>query len=714
MVSVLMIAGAVPRQEAVLVKALRQFREQGVQVRLVCNFNLKRLRLDPKLAQVHSLVTAGNAPGTLRAEPNRALWLRARRDRVVRTWMRDADVMVSLDTLAVYTVWEMAQRQLRADACQGLVPAARAVQARLDGTPLRRPPLTAAVRARARTGASALARGTRQSALAAANRSVRASMSPAVMRTGIGAAFWQAVTAAPALPDRIRTGLTHHVHIRLVKAERPRAAAATTARTIARLKNRKAQIDLLAREAKSELSNGLVPVCLQKTASSQLAMADEFLAKKNPTKASQFTYQAIRLLFNPVPQLEQASSPLVDPAAGYLASLRSSGVGQALVAPRGRSVPAAPGPTDRPLRLLLLTRGEHQGSDIAQLHQHYSFLPGAELRHLQLDSDPAAEKLARNAPAMVEHRLSGDTTPYGARVAEWLEPHLEWADTVLVDSCPAAALLTLVDPGDTRVIARLHDTDVADLWGQLVDFSRIDDVVFVSAHLRDLASAAVPLLGSANGPTAHIVPAALDLQQHQQAKAPNAQFTLGVLGSDTAAKDAFWAIEVLRLLRAEDERYELLLIGDAPDTATSAVNRRYLNDLARQIDAFGPGITHRAGAENVAQSLPEVGIVLSSSKRETFHRALVEGAASGALPVVRDWPFFAGLPHGAGDLFPADWLVQTARQAADRILAATQDEQTWAGAGADSSKHALTTWDWSVVHPHYDALLRVPVSDSVG
>ncbi len=710
MVSVLMIAGAVPRQEAVLVKALRQFREQGVQVRLVCNFSLKRLRLDPKLAQVHSLGAAAAPPGMLRAEPSRALWLRARRDRVVRTWMREADVMVSLDTLAVYTVWELAQRQLRADACQGLVPAARAVQARLDGTPLRQPPLTVGVGARARASASALARSTRQGALAAANRSVRASMSPAVMRTGVGAVFWQAVTAAPALPDRIRTGLTHRVHIRLVKAERPRAAAATTARTIARLKNRQAQIGLLAREAKSELSNGLVPVCLQKTVSSQLAMADEFFAKKNPTKASQFAYQAIRLLFNPVPQLEQASSPLVDP--GYLDSLRSSAVGQALAAPRGRSVPAAPAPADRPLRLLLLTRSEHQGSDIPQLRRHYSLRPGVELRHLQLDSDPTAEKLARNAPAMVEHRLSGDTTPYGSRVADWLEPHLRWADTVLVDSCSAAALLTLVDPGDTRIIARLHDIDIADFWGQLIDFSRIDDVVFVSAHLRDLATAAAPLLGSADGPAAHIVPAALDLQPHQQTKAPNAQFTLGVLGSDTAAKDAFWAIEVLRLLRAEDKRYELLLIGDDPDTVTGAVNRRYLDNLARQIDAFGPGITHRAGVENVAQSLPEVGVVLSSSKRETFHRTLVEGAASGALPVVRDWPFFGDLPHGAGDLFPADWLVETPRQAADRILAATQDEQTWASAGADTSKHALTTWDWSVVHPHYDSLLRVPVADA--
>ncbi|MFI6819911.1 glycosyltransferase [Micromonospora sp. NPDC050187] len=705
MVSVLMVAGAVPQQEAVLVEALRRFREQGVRVRLVCNFSLDLLTLEPGLVEAHSL---GDTPAP--GDPSRALWLRAKRDRVVRAWMRGVDVLVSLDVLAVYTVWEMAQRHLRADACQGLGPATRAVQARLDGTRRGRLSLGTALGARA----GVVARGTRRGAVTAARKSVSASMSTPVMRTGVGAAFWQTVAASPGLPDRIRVGLTHQVHVRLVQADRPQQAAATTARAIARLKDRQARIDLLAREAKSELAKGRIPIGLRETVTAQLELADTFLTKKNPHRATQFGYQAIRLLFNRVPQLDQATSPLLDPAGDYLTPLRDSAVGRALATPRGRAVPAATPPGDRALRLLLVTRSEEQDADVDEIRRRYGTLPEVELRHLRLSDEATTEKLARNAPGMVEHKLSGEATSYGNRVAEWLAPHLRWADTVLVDSCPAAALVTLTDPGDTRIVVRVHDVDVVDFWGQLVDFSRVDDVVFVSAHLRDLAISAVPTLTGDRVPTTHVLPHAMDLRAFARPKVPDARFTLGVIGSDTPDKDAYWAIEVLRLLRAQDPRYRLLLVGAEPEALTGAVYRRHLEDLTRQVAALAPAVSHRAGVADVAEVLGEVGVVLSSSTRETFHRALVEGTATGAVPVVRDWPFFAGFPHGARDLFPAEWLVETPRQAADRILATTGDAATWSAAGTAASAHALATWDWSVVQQRYDELLRVPVVDPVG
>ena len=98
-------------------------------------------------------------------------------------------------------------------------------------------------------------------------------------------------------------------------------------------------------------------------------------------------------------------------------------------------------------------------------------------------------------------------------------------------------------------------------------------------------------------------------------------------------------------------------------------------------------------------------MILSSSVRESFHCGLVEGAASGALPVVRDWPFFAGKPNGAHTLFPASWLVSRRQEAAERILAATATEEAWRAATSDASDHARTTWGWPVVARAFDDLL---------
>lgn len=50
-----------------------------------------------------------------------------------------------------------------------------------------------------------------------------------------------------------------------------------------------------------------------------------------------------------------------------------------------------------------------------------------------------------------------------------------------------AALLIAVDPGDTRVVMRLHSAETFSPWPFLVDFTRVDDLVFVGTHLRDLA-----------------------------------------------------------------------------------------------------------------------------------------------------------------------------------------------------------------------------------
>jgi glycosyltransferase involved in cell wall biosynthesis len=118
------------------------------------------------------------------------------------------------------------------------------------------------------------------------------------------------------------------------------------------------------------------------------------------------------------------------------------------------------------------------------------------------------------------------------------------------------------------------------------------------------------------------------------------------------------------------------------------------------------GALRRLGQlDDVPAALTEVGVILSSSVRESFHCGFVEGAASGAVPVGRDWPFFAGKANGARTLFPADWVVGSAQEAADRILEVTSTAEGWRKAARAASAHALESWDWPVVRAEFDRLL---------
>jgi hypothetical protein len=81
----------------------------------------------------------------------------------------------------------------------------------------------------------------------------------------------------------------------------------------------------------------------------------------------------------------------------------------------------------------------------------------------------------------------------------------------------------------------------------------------------------------------------------------------------------------------------------------------------------------------------------------------VEGAASGAVAAVRDWPFFARY-GGARTIYPDDWVVDSPERAAERILRTTATESGWRTAGDETSRLALATWDWTAIQRLTDAL----------
>ncbi|SCL23824.1 Glycosyl transferases group 1 [Micromonospora rhizosphaerae] len=536
--------------------------------------------------------------------------------------------------------------------------------------------------------------------------------SPAVVRHRAAARLLRGIAAAPVLPTRARVTLAKRLRTGMTRAGWPAAEARAALAAVARTVDHDTRADLLMQEATEELKVGRTPAHLTEAVRAELDAADAAYARGDRAAAARRLHRALRTLFHRVPHFDQLTSPLAGDPAAFLAPLRDSAVGRALLAPRGRSVPAAPPPTDRPLRLLLMTNGNDHF--LREIRDRYADHPGVEFRYLHLADDPVAAPLTRRVDAMVADPVLGGSE-YGEQVERWLRPHLEWADTVFVDWAVAtAAMVTLVDPGDTRIVLRLHSFEAFSFWPHLIDFTRLDDVVFVSDHLRDLATAVAPELAGAKAPRLHVISNAMDLHAYPLPKDPAARFTLGLVGISAVAKDPRWAIEVLRLLRAEDPRYRLLLVGEGLKTGASEAVRHYQEALDGDLAELEPsGAVVRVGqVSDVPKVLTGIGVILSTSVRESFHCAVVEGAASGAVPVIRDWPFFAGREHGAHSLFPADWVVGTPAEAAARIRAETATEERWLASGKAAAEHAIATWDWTVTRHRFDALLGVePAAD---
>ncbi|MFI2782849.1 hypothetical protein [Streptomyces sp. ALB3] len=513
------------------------------------------------------------------------------------------------------------------------------------------------------------------------------------------------------LSDERLVGLARWATDRMARVKNPALAERVLGAAGHRIQDPRVRADVLAEAAEARLGLGYLPRHLAQAYAAELVCADEHHRAGRRKAAAASAAKALILAFHRVAHIDALTSPLATEPARFTAPLRRSRVLRALRAPRGRVAPSAAPPTDRPMRLLFA----HSANDnfLPVILDHYRKHPEVEVRVLNTATDPATAPLAKGLGRMIACGI-GIRSAYAEQTEEALRPHLDWADVVFVDWCTAAAaFLTLVDPGTTRIVVRLHSFEAFSYWPHLVDFSRVDDLVFVSEHLRDLAVATLPRLREPGAPAVHVVDNAVDLARFPLPKKPDARFTLGLVGVGQVAKDPRWALEVLRILREQDDRYRLRLIGGPMDPAVSPAVGRYHRAFAAEVAPLvAADAVHLSGhTDDMPTELTEVGVVLSTSVRESWHQGLLEGAASGAVPVVRDWPFFADKAHGARSLFPGAWVVSTPAEAAERILGVNESEDAWLRAGHEASEQAVSAWDWGTVGPRLDALLTAPSVD---
>ena len=686
MIKVLVVAAAAPGRPTVFAESVQRLTAAGASVELFGGFAEGAAELP-----VPTRVLKAKAPKTGTA--GEKLWARARQDAALRRAASQADVLVSLDPAAVHTVWQLAQRNRAADAVNGLAPALRRVEIRA-GQGVRRQVRRVLLSGPSLSVAKQAVRGgAKRYGLAAARRAT----GPRVQSTSAGRAVWQTALKSLPLPERARLPLAQRVADGLTRAGYADQAGATLT-AAARAVPQPSRARFLTRAAMGELAAGRTPSYLTEAVTAELTSADAALKSGKAKPAAAAMQRAAELMFHRVAHYDSLTSPAAPDPRAFFQPWLTSATGKALAAPRGRSAPAAAPPADRPLRLLFVYR--NNANFLSAIRQRYEQHPGVEVRSLDTQSDERL-KAASVQPQQFNEYLLGEPNGLGAEVEAALRPHLDWADTVFVDWLAApAGLLSLVDPGTTRVIVRLHSFEVFTPWPQVTDLSRVDDLVFVSDHLRDYTTPILPHLTGATRTWS--IPNAIDLEGYAKPKPAASRFTLGLIGISAVAKDPRWAIDVLRRLRAEDDRYRLLLIGSDLRGDISGAARSYRKAFQRDLAEMGDAVQLVGHTDDVAGALADVGVILSTSVRESFHVGLVEGAASHAVPVVRDWPFF---PGAARELFPAAWVVDSPEAAAARIRTATESESAWRKAGADAAAHVMTTWDWSVTAPGYDRLV---------
>ncbi len=517
------------------------------------------------------------------------------------------------------------------------------------------------------------------------------------------------------------------------------------------LRGRRAQSVVAVEDAVLALDSGHVQPVPVRALTGLLAEADAACEAHDDALAEELLDMALRLLFHPRLHFSAAPSALAADPAGFLAPLHASAAWAALTAPRcaatstgGTTARAGggvgPGPADAPgsgstagsvdavgpgrdlaaataadsglvrtgyeagLPRRLLVISLKNWTFVRDIVKDYEADPRCEVRTLDLLDLPVTPSRRSLLHARLVLARGGDpaTAPgLGHGLPEDVVDTLAWADTVLVEWGSAAAvwaslLLPVLAP-HARLLVRIHSYEASTAMPQLVDWTGVDGLVTVSPAIREILRASLDLPDTL---TVTTVPNRALLTRFHQPKTEDSSRTLALVGWAALRKDPAWALDVLDLLRAQDPAWRLLLIGPDFPAALPADERAYAEEVTARIAALGDAVTVTGRTEEVPEHLRHAAVILSSSRREGTHEGFIEGAASGALPVVRNWPDVARW-GGPAALFPDDWVVESPEEAADRIRSLADDP---------AYRQAQATWmiehaDWSRVRPLYDALL---------
>lgn len=687
---VLLVASTRPKWAAIS-PLIAKLGEAGAEVVLVSMAPVESAPPDIEIEE-RSLLRAARAegPAEFRKAPalphSKQVWTHLSRDRWTMERARTARVVVALDPNAIYSVWQLAQSLPWIEARYGLQPGFDAFIRDQQDRPQLRQALSTRI---AKLRGYAKARG----------------IHSLFQKT----TFLRARTRL-LLDGRVPEGRRVRLMVNLVSAlvAEGRLTEADTLRNevVARTRSPRLRADFLVGLAMRAIAEGHEPDHLVDAYSAELNYADFLYRSGSPQEAANSMMLAIELAFSRDVHLDSVTSPLASNPKAFTAPLRSSEVLSRVTTPAGRSQPPARIPQDRPVRVLFATHGNT--NFVGDLAEWLTERTDVELNVIDLSDLKASAKLIRFPRELASSLVANDQT--AQRLAQVdLRPRLDWADVLFIDWCTSLpTLVTRLDPQAVRVVVRLHSYEAFTGWPHLVDWSRVDDLIFVSEHLRAFMVAQVPALESSPAPALHVIPNAVDLQRCVKPKVNDeARFTIAMIGFSVVAKDVLWAVEMLRLLRATDERYRLLLIGGSFEAFHSAQARAYGQRFQEALDELVPtgAIVLVGFTDDIPSALTAAGIVISSSVREGSPVGLLQAAASGAVPVVRDWPFFAATGFGPKSMYPAEWVVDSTSEAADRVLRVSQEADEWRRQSGQASAWAINHHDLGATIRQYESLL---------
>lgn len=246
---------------------------------------------------------------------------------------------------------------------------------------------------------------------------------------------------------------------------------------------------------------------------------------------------------------------------------------------------------------------------------------------------------------------------------------LEWADVILCEWAVGAAVYYSQNKlPHQKLLIRLHRFEITTNQPNLIKFENVEKVIVVSDYIKNHCIENYGWLEE----KISTIPQYADIDLFNRPKARSYQYTLGLLGMVPTLKRLDRALDILEHLRSLDSRYTLRIKSkhpwDIPFVWVKEDEKNYFLEQYQRIEnnpILKNGVIFDEYGADVAAWFRKIGWMLSTSDIEGCHTAAAEGMASGAKPIIFNWP-------GAEGVYKNVPIFKDAKSAAEYIYSNDQ------------------------------------------
>jgi glycosyltransferase involved in cell wall biosynthesis len=303
--------------------------------------------------------------------------------------------------------------------------------------------------------------------------------------------------------------------------------------------------------------------------------------------------------------------------------------------------------------------------------------------------DPNGYKFTRD---MMAHWRS-----QGHEVKEefYYNPELvDWADVTWFETCDNNIYRATINEKEEFqlshfknkwIICRPIDIDVWSRHYMRVDWSMINEIIFIANHIKAEVDRDLPNVGERS----HVIPCGVNTNDYPLKADLSRGKNVAWVAHRWDAKGIDYFLQYAAMLYQADPEYHITAVGTWSDGIQSGWYRQYIDQFIRENPM---NIEFIERVDDMNEFLETQHFAICFSKKEGFSYSIAEGMSRGLKPIIHNF-------YGCGDIWPKEYTWNTVNDAVMMTITGGWDPEEY-------RRWVKEHYDLSIMLKEFDKLIE--------